>query len=64
MPKQKTHKGMKKRSKVTSKGKILRGRSFSSHLLTKKPSKRKRKFRKLREVHSTNTRKARQLLGG
>lgn len=63
MPKQKTHRGMKKRSKVTSKGKILRGRPFSSHLLTKKTSKRKRKFRKVRELHPTNVRKAKGLLG-
>ncbi len=46
MPKSKTHKGTKKRIKVTGTGRLLHKRAFSSHLLTKKSSKRKRKFRK------------------
>lgn len=46
MPKQKTHRGAAKRFKVTAKGKVLRHHSETSHILTKKSSKRKRKLRK------------------
>lgn len=46
MPKQKTHKGAAKRFKVTAGGKVMRGHSNHSHILTKKTTKRKRKLRK------------------
>jgi large subunit ribosomal protein L35 len=46
MPKQKTHKGAAKRFKVTATGKVKRGHSMRSHILTKKTTKRKRKLRK------------------
>lgn len=46
MPKQKTHKGAAKRFKVTATGKVKRGHSMHSHILTKKTTKRKRKLRK------------------
>jgi len=46
MPKQKTHKGAAKRFKVTATGKVKRGHSMCSHILTKKTTKRKRKLRK------------------
>lgn len=46
MPKQKTHKGAAKRFKVTGTGKVKRGHSMRSHILTKKSTKRKRKLRK------------------
>lgn len=46
MPKMKTHKGTKKRFRVTGSGKIMRGKAFKSHILTKKSQKRKRNFRK------------------
>jgi large subunit ribosomal protein L35 len=45
MPKMKTHKGAKKRFKVTATGKVKRMRAFKSHILTKKTSKRKRRLR-------------------
>ena len=50
MPKQKTHRGAKKRFKVTGGGKVLRNHSMKSHILTKKSQKRKRKLRKRTEV--------------
>ena len=40
--KMKTHKGAKKRFKVTGSGKVKRMRAFKSHILTKKDAKRKR----------------------
>ncbi len=46
MPKQKTHRGAAKRFKVTGTGKVRRGHSMHSHILTKKTTKRKRKLRK------------------
>jgi large subunit ribosomal protein L35 len=45
MPKIKTHKGAAKRFKMTGKGKIKRSRAYKSHLLTGKPSKRKKRLR-------------------
>jgi len=44
MPKQKTHKGLAKRVKVTATGKVRRGRSFGSHLMSTKNSKRRRRI--------------------
>ena len=46
MPKMKTHKGAKKRFKVTGTGKVRRYKAFKSHILTKKTSKRKRRLRR------------------
>jgi large subunit ribosomal protein L35 len=42
----KTHKGAKKRFKMTGTGKVKRMKAFKSHILTKKTSKRKRKLRR------------------
>ncbi|HEX2252499.1 MAG TPA: 50S ribosomal protein L35 [Thermoanaerobaculia bacterium] len=50
MPKQKTHKGAAKRFKVTAGGKVRRGHSMHSHILTKKSQKRKRNLRKTTNV--------------
>lgn len=45
MPKMKTHKGTAKRFRRTGTGKIMRGKAFKSHIMTKKSQKRKRNFR-------------------
>jgi large subunit ribosomal protein L35 len=50
MPKLKTHKGAAKRFKKTGTGKVLRHHSETSHILTKKSQKRKRKLRKATTV--------------
>jgi len=50
LPKQKSHRGAKKRFKITGGGKVLRHHSMHSHILTKKTTKRKRKLRKSTEV--------------
>lgn len=63
MPKNKTHKGTKKRIKVTGAGKLLRQRPFGSHLLTKKSANRKRKLRKIADVVISDTNRLRSLLG-
>jgi large subunit ribosomal protein L35 len=43
--KMRTHKGAKKRFKITGTGKVRRYKAFKSHILTKKTSKRKRRLR-------------------
>ena len=53
MPKMKTHKGAKKRFKVTGSGKVKRNRAFKSHILTKKDAKRKRRLRRPTTVATT-----------
>ncbi len=54
MPKMKTHRGAAKRFRVTGSGKIMRGKAYKSHILTKKSQKRKRNFRKETEVSSAD----------
>jgi large subunit ribosomal protein L35 len=51
--KMKTHKGAKKRFKITGSGKVKRMRAFKSHILTKKDAKRKRRLRKASLVSTT-----------
>ena len=46
MPKMKSHKGARKRFKITGSGKVKRMKAFKSHILTKKSSKRKRRLRR------------------
>jgi large subunit ribosomal protein L35 len=45
MPKQKTHKGTKKRFRVTATGKVKHRRSGTSHLAARMSHKRKRNLR-------------------
>ena len=45
MPKMKSHRGARKRFKITGTGKVKRMKAFKSHILTKKTSKRKRRLR-------------------
>lgn len=45
MPKQKTHKGMKKRFKITASGKAKHRKAFRGHKLGKKNPKRLRALR-------------------
>ena len=46
MPKMKSHKGMKKRVKITGGGKVTFKKAGTRHLLTDKSPKRKRNLRK------------------
>ena len=54
MPKIKTHSGAKKRFKLTKSGKVKRAHAFTSHILTKKTTKRKRNLRKGAYADVTN----------
>lgn len=44
MAKAKTHKGLKKRVKLTAKGKVKRKKAFTGHLMSSKNSKRRRRL--------------------
>jgi len=46
MPKQKTHKGLAKRVKVTANGKVKRKKAGMGHLMSCKTSKRRRQLAK------------------
>lgn len=63
MAKSKTHKGTKKRVRVSATGKLMRRRAFGSHLLTKKSANRKRKLRKATQIVASDTNRLRELLG-
>lgn len=62
MPKQKTHRGAAKRFKISATGKVLRHHSETSHILTKKSQKRKRKLRKATLVSPAFKKTIKQLL--
>ncbi len=46
MPKMKTHKGLKKRVKITAKGKIVHRRVNTGHLMSGKSGNRRRSLRR------------------
>lgn len=46
MPKMKSHQGTAKRFRRTGTGKLMRAKSYKSHILSKKSPKRIRNFRK------------------
>ena len=62
MPKIKTNRGAAKRFSKTGGGKIRRNKAFSSHILTKKTTKRKRGLRRSALVHPTNAKNIQQLI--
>ena len=62
MPKLKTHKGAKKRFKVTGKKKIFHSKAFKNHILTKKSAKRKRNLSKSGEVSPADRSRIKSML--
>ncbi|MBN2433500.1 MAG: 50S ribosomal protein L35 [Acidobacteria bacterium] len=62
MPKLKTKRAAAKRFRVTATGKILRGSSHKSHILTKKSQKRKRNLRKTSLVSTADLGRVRDML--
>lgn len=64
MPKQKTHKGTKKRFRVTATGKVKHRQSGTSHLAGRMSQKRKRNLRGTSTVDETEAKKIREALGG
>ena len=63
MPKQKTHKGLAKRVKVTGTGKVKRKRCNGGHLLSGKSANSRRKIRTSSLVKGAKAAKTRILLG-
>jgi large subunit ribosomal protein L35 len=62
MPKIKTNRGASKRFSVSASGKIKRGKAFSSHILTKKSTKRKRYLRKSALISKVDSKSIRRLI--
>jgi len=60
--KQKTHRGAKKRFKVTGTGKLMRRRSHARHILTKKSRKRVRNLVSSAAVSKSDTRRVKGML--
>lgn len=63
MPKMKTRKGLQKRVRVTTNGKLVRGHAWKSHLLEHKSSRRKRAYRSSALVNPSDTKAVRRALG-
>ena len=62
MPKMKTNRGAAKRFKKTGSGKLIRSKAFSSHILTKKSTKRKRNLRQSGLVDDSNLKGVKRIL--
>jgi large subunit ribosomal protein L35 len=62
MYKLKTHRGARKRFKLTSSGKVKRRHAFMRHILTKKSPKRKRHLGKAAILDSSDFQKVREML--
>lgn len=62
MPKMKTNRGAAKRFKMTGSGKIKRSKAFTSHILTKKSTKRKRNLRQGDLVDDSNFKAIKKIL--
>lgn len=58
MPKMKTHKGLKKRVRVTASGRVKHRRSFTGHLLSGKPGSRRQRLRRAGYLHGPDAKKA------
>jgi len=58
----KTHRGARKRFKITANGKIVRMHSGKRHLLGTKPARRMRKLKKLTQVSKADKAKTMQML--
>ncbi len=62
MPKMKTNRGAAKRFRKTASGKYKRGHAFTSHILTKKDTKRKRRLRATGHICAADTRVVKRML--
>jgi large subunit ribosomal protein L35 len=63
MPKQKTHKGTKKRFRLTARGKVKHRQAGTSHLAFRLTSKRKRRLRGTTTVNKSMEKALRTALG-
>ena len=58
----KTHKGAKRRFKVTATGKLMRAKGMKSHFRRRKAPRVKRMFDRMEEVDATQTQKIKRLI--
>ena len=64
MPKQKTHKGTKKRFRLTASGKAKHRSAGTSHLASRMTQKRKRQLRRTDVASDTEAKMIRKALAG
>jgi large subunit ribosomal protein L35 len=62
MPKLKSHRGAAKRFKKTASGKFKRTKAFKRHILTSKPTHRKRQMRGMEVVSPADAKRLRRML--
>ena len=62
MPKLKSHRGAAKRFKKTASGKFLRAKAFKRHILTSKPTHRKRHMRGTEVVNAADATRLKRML--
>ena len=62
MPKLKSHRGAAKRFRSTASGRFKRSKAYTSHILTKKTTKRKRKLSTPTLVSASDHRRVQQML--
>jgi large subunit ribosomal protein L35 len=58
----KTHKGAKRRFKVTATGKLMRAKGMKSHFRRRKAPRVKRMFDRMELVHESNEKKIKRML--
>lgn len=64
MPKQKTHKGVKKRFRLTANGKVKHRQAGTSHLAARMSHKRKRNLRGTKVLHENFNKQIAIMLAG
>ena len=61
--KMKSHRGAKKRFRITGTGKIKRNKAYKSHILNKKSAKRKRGLRQATTLTSADLTRMKRAMG-
>jgi large subunit ribosomal protein L35 len=64
MHKPKSHKGIRKRMKLTRRGKIIRKHANAGHLMSGKSGQRRRRLRRKGAVHRTQVKTYTRLITG
>ena len=63
MPKLKTNKTAAKRFKITATGKIMRRKAYNNHMFFHKSASRKRRLDQDTELHKSERKRVRRMLG-
>lgn len=62
MPKMKSNRGACKRFTTTKSGRVKRSSAYTSHILTKKATKRKRHLRRRKLINSSDEKRVRRMI--